>query len=117
MLNLSKARRYFIYHDITDMRKGVDSLCGIVRNEFKANPLSGDVFIFFNRRKIVVKLLCWDDDGFCIFYKRLEKGCYELPHLNGSSKQMLVSSETLTCILYGISLASIKKRKRYFKAA
>ncbi len=117
MLSLSKAQRYFIYHGITDMRKGVDSLCGLVRSEFNADPLSGDVFIFFNRRKNVVKLLCWDHDGFCIYYKRLEAGCYELPALDDTSKKILVSMETLSCILHGISLSSIKKRKRYLKVA
>lgn len=58
------------------MRKGFDGLSGLVR---EGDPLSGDVFIFFNRRRTQVKLLLWERDGFSIYHKRLERGTYELP--------------------------------------
>jgi len=117
MLSLTTAQRYFIYRGITDMRKGVDGLCGLIRNEFRADPLSGDVFIFFNKNKCVVKLVCWDQDGFCMYYKRLEKGTFELPSFNTSDNQIPVPVSIITCIMQGINLSSIKKRKRYMKAA
>lgn len=93
------------------MRKGFDSLCGTVRNEFQKDPLSGEVFIFFNRRRNQVKLLLWEQDGFSIYYKRLEKGTYEIPFLNSSSMQ--INCNELSLILQGISLRSVKKRLRY----
>ena len=55
MLSISSAQRYFIYSGLTDMRKGVDSLCGLVREEFKMDPLSGDVFIFISKTKNKIK--------------------------------------------------------------
>ena len=61
------------------MRKGIDSLAGIVTNELGKNPLAGDLFIFINRRKNQLKMLHWQGDGYGLFYKRLEKGTYELP--------------------------------------
>ncbi|MBK7970723.1 MAG: IS66 family insertion sequence element accessory protein TnpB [Bacteroidetes bacterium] len=61
-----------------DMRKGYDCLNGLVRNEFKKDPLLGDVFIFLSRRN-KIKLFHWQGDGFCIFSKRLEKGTFEIP--------------------------------------
>ena len=84
-LSLSKANRYYMYSKVADMRKGCDGLSGLVRSEFLQNPLSGDVFIFLNHRRNLIKLLHWQGDGFAIFYKRLEKGTYEIPLVNSTS--------------------------------
>ena len=91
------------------MRKGFDGLCGLVREGLSRDPLSGDVFIFFNRRRTHVKLLLWERDGFSIYHKRLERGTYELPV---STSEELRSDE-LMLILQGISLKSVKHRKRF----
>lgn len=112
MLIISSSQRYFIYADLADMRKGFDSLCGLVRNEFKMNPLSGDVFIFLSRTKNKIKLLQWQGDGFAIYYKRLERGTFELP-LNESGSAGIISSQQLMLIMEGIKLSSVKKHKRY----
>jgi len=112
MLALSSSRRYFLYGNISDMRKGFDSLSGIVRDELKQNPLSGDIFIFFNRRRNQIKLLLFEGDGFSMYYKRLEKGTYEiLASENSSSIQ--IKSDELSLILQGISLISVRRRPRY----
>ncbi|MBI2271797.1 MAG: IS66 family insertion sequence element accessory protein TnpB [Bacteroidetes bacterium] len=99
------------------MRKGFDGLCGLVHNEFLQNPLSGSVYIFFNRPKNRIKLLHWQGDGFAVFYKRLEKGTYELPQIKAESTHAEISAQQLLLILEGISLLSIKKRKRYEQKA
>lgn len=112
MLNVSSAQRYFFYSGKTDMRKGFDSLCGLVQSEFKMNPLSGDVFIFLSGGKNRIKLLQWQGDGYAIYYKRLEKGTFELPK-NKTSSTILVSHQQLLLIMEGIQLSSIKKRTRY----
>ena len=113
MLNISHHHRYFLYRGITDMRKGFDGLAGLVRNNMQSDPLSGDVYLFFNRRGNQVKLLQWDRDGFALYYKRLEKGTFELP----KNDEPKISAEILSCILQGISLRYIRKRKRYERAA
>ena len=95
------------------MRNGFDGLSGLVSNEFSLDPLSGDVFIFFNRPRNRVKLLHWQGDGFVIYCKRLEKGTFELPNGNSSTCSIEISSEQLHFILSGIVLSSVKKRKRY----
>jgi len=97
----------------TDMRKGFNGLCGLVRNEFKQNPLNGDVFIFINRPRNRIKLLHWQGDGFAIYYKRLEKGTYELPEARSESVSIEIGMQQLMLILEGISLLSVRKRKRY----
>lgn len=109
MLSLSSSCRYFLYRHPADMRKGFDGLSGLVRDGLVKDPLSGDVFIFFNKRRSQVKLLLWEHDGFAMYYKRLEQGTYELP-LTTSTE--LKSSE-LMLILQGISLKSVRRRKRF----
>lgn len=91
------------------MRKGFDGLSGLVRDSLQRDPLSGDVFIFLNRRRSQVKLLLWERDGFSIYHKRLEGGTYELP----ASSHAELRSEELMLILQGISLKSIRRRKRF----
>ena len=77
MFSLTERHRYFLYRSATDMRKGFDGLSGVVRNDLGMDPLSGDVFIFLNRRRTHMKLLVWEDSGFVVYYKRLERGRFE----------------------------------------
>jgi transposase len=113
MLTISNAYRYYLYLKPADMRKNFDGLCGIVRAEFTNNPISGDVFIFINRRRSQIKLLHWQGDGFAIYYKRLEKGTYELPVVTQSSNTIKIKAQELVLIIEGISLLSVKRRPRY----
>lgn len=109
MLPLHTSHRYFLYRHHTDMRKGFDGLSGLVRQGLGKDPLSGDVFVFFNRRRNQVKLLLWERDGFSMYYKRLERGTYELP--SGSSIEL--RSDELMLILHGIILRSVRRRRRF----
>lgn len=104
-----------MYSRAADMRRGFDSLCGMVREEFLQNPLSGDVFIFLSKRKSRIKLLQWQGDGFAIFQKRLEKGTYEMPGINAESTGAEISSQQLMLIFEGIKLCSVRKKPRYEK--
>lgn len=113
ILSLSKNLRYYVYRHSTDMRKGFDSLCGLVNREFLMSPISGDVYIFLNHRRNRIKVLHWQGDGFAIFYKRLEKGTYEIPLKNTSQNNIEIEAQTLQLILEGITLSSVKKRRRF----
>lgn len=113
IISFSKNLRYYVYHQPTDMRKGFDSLGGLVNREFNMSPISGDVFIFLNRQHNRIKVLHWQGDGFAIYYKRLEKGTYELPLKENTHNHLEIQAQTLQLILEGISLSSIRKRKRY----
>ena len=93
------------------MRKSFNGLCAIVRNEMLGQLMGGDVFIFINRRRDRIKLLCWDRTGFVIWYKRLEEGTFELPR-DGSGE---LTEAQLMLILEGIDLGSVKQRKRYIR--
>ena len=112
MLSLSHHCRYFLYRHPTDIRKSFDGLSGIVQNELAQNPLSGDVFIFINKRHTHIKLLTFEGDGYALYYKRLEKGTYELPG-STEAKSMALTVSQLQLILSGVSLKNIKYRPRY----
>lgn len=109
MLFHYQVRQYFLYSEFTDMRKGIDSLCGLVKSELHKSPLLGDLFIFINRRRTQIKMLHWQGDGFAIFYKRLEKGTYEIPAPDNSQ----LSAEQLLFILQGVVLKSVRRKPRY----
>lgn len=113
ILSFSNRFRYFIYGNGCDMRKGYDGLSGLVRNEFKKDPLLGDVFIFLSRTRNKIKLLHWQGDGFCIYSKRLEKGTFEIPKEKTMAASLEITPHQLQFILEGIVLSSIKKRVRY----
>ena len=110
MIAFSSGQRYFFYRQATDMRKGFDALSGLVTANLKRDPLSGDVYVFINRRRTHIKLLVWDRSGFVLYYKRLEQGTFEIPEAG------LLSWSQLVLILEGVSLKSARYRKRYSKA-
>ena len=109
----SERYRYFIYRGGCDMRKGYDGLSGLVLNEFKMSPLSGDIFVFISKPRNKIKILHWQGDGFVIYSKRLEKGTFELPKLPSCDASIEITSDQLQFILSGIILSSVKKRLRY----
>jgi transposase len=116
MLHLSGLERYYWYLPPVDMRKGFDALCGLVQ-QMQHDVTRGGVFIFCNRKRNQLKLLHWEGDGLAIYYKRLEKGCYELPRCNIQTGQFAISHEQLHLILHGILLSSVKRKGRYRQVA
>lgn len=113
MIALTDQRSYHLYRKETDMRKGFNMLCGIVVNELGRQVMGGDAFIFINKPRTHLKLLVFEQGGFTIFYRRLEKGAFEVPAFDLDAKSMQISSNQLNFILQGVSLQSIKYRKRY----
>ena len=106
--------KFFFYRQPADMRKSFDGLCGIINGTLKEDPLSGAVYIFVNKRKDRIKLLFWDGDGFWIFYKRLEKGTFQVPDYSAEASSLEFSYDQLLLILQGIDLRSVKRRRRYY---
>ena len=104
---------FFLYRHPTDMRKSFDGLTALVVNFIDKDPFSGNVFIFVNKRRDRIKLLLWDSDGFWIFYKRLERGTFQVPAINLSNDSLELSYEQLLMILKGFDLSDVKKRPRY----
>jgi transposase len=95
------------------MRKGFDGLSGLVISQMNRNPLSGDVYLFINRRRDRMKLLIWDRTGYWILYKRLERGRFKFSSIHNSQADVHLSYENIIMLLEGIDLQRIKRRKRY----
>jgi transposase len=91
------------------MRYGINSLAGLVQNELHFNPMGGDVFVFLGKRMNQTRLLQWDNDGFAMYIKKLEKGTFEWPKGNNT----LISSHQLTLLLQGVMLDSVRMRSRW----
>ena len=82
MLTLPRSVRIFISSAAIDMRKSIDGLKAIVEGEIEGDTYSGHLFLFVSRRCDRVKILTWDKGGFVLFYKRLERGQFRLPHMD-----------------------------------
>jgi transposase len=105
---LTGAVRIYLYRAPCDMRKSFDGLCGLIRCELGADPLSGSLFVFCNRRRSMVKLLCWDRDGFAIWFKRLEQGCFSLPEICAADGR--IDRRQLSMLLEGVIPMRVNKR-------
>ena len=112
MLGLSHQHKFQYYTKPTDLRKGFDSLSGLVRND-GMNPLDGSVYIFINKKRDKMKMLVWEPGGFIMYYKRLEQGTFELLKYDEAQNKLLISYQTLHFLIQGVQLEKIIKRKRY----
>ncbi|MDO8283355.1 MAG: IS66 family insertion sequence element accessory protein TnpB [Thermodesulfovibrionia bacterium] len=113
MIGFTPSQRYYLSRQPADMRKSYDGLSGLVRQGLGRDPLSGEVFIFMNRRRTLVKLLVWDRSGFVLWSKRLERGTFELPRSTAVGASIILGWEELVLILEGVSLGSVRRRMRY----
>jgi transposase len=95
------------------MRKSFDGLCGLVNGRLEQNPMSGDVFIFLNKQRNRIKLLRWEPGGFVLFFKRLERGTFELPKLQNPDLSQMLDYGELAMIITGISMRNANKRPRF----
>jgi len=113
MIHLPDQGRYLLYNGHTDMRKSFHGLAAIVKYKMGSNVLNGDIFVFISKRRNAIKLLRFEPDGFAIFYKRLEKGTFEIPAQESKSDTVLLTDNQLIFILKGVALKQVKYRPRY----
>lgn len=114
MLTLPSSVKIYVAARPVDARKSFDGLAALVEAEFGLEPLSGHLFVFFNRRGHVAQLLFWDRSGFCILRKRLEAGTFRLAReVDAGATHVEINSAELALLLEGIELIGAKHRKRY----
>jgi transposase len=100
----------FLYASPVDMRRSFDGLYALTRHHMNADPLSGHLFGFFNRRATMIKVLYFDRTGFCIWAKRLERGRFVFDW-NSLARQ--TDYTALKMLLEGIEPRRIRKRYRH----
>jgi transposase len=95
------------------MRKGVNGLYGLVRDQLMCDPLSGHLFLFSNAQRNRLKVLFWDTTGLWVCAKKLEKGRFHWPKAEDAQAKVVLSHEEFAMLLGGIDLAQARHRKWY----
>lgn len=116
-LDGASATRIWLCLAPTDMRRGFDRLAAQGQTLTRQDPRAGHLFIFRSRGGDRLKVLYWDQDGYALWYKRLEQGTFKLPKLEAGQEALELRASELAMILDGIDLASIKRGKRWRRAA
>lgn len=106
MMLFSAGLRAWVCVEPIDMRKSIDALAQLVGPLFNADAFSGQVFVFLGRRRDKVKLLVWDQSGFWLMYKRLERGHFPRPEALAARG---LSMAELAAWLEGIDVARVKR--------
>jgi transposase len=112
MLTLPSSVRIYFFAAPTDMRKGFDGLCALVRAA-GMNEFSGHLFVFVSRRGDRAKVLAWERGGFVLWYKRLEQGRFRRPVIAFGVTKISLEADQLTLLLEGIDLASVRRPRRW----
>lgn len=107
MLSLGSGTRVYVCQHATDMRCSFEGLSYRVREVVKEDPLTGHLFVFFNRRRDKMKVLYFDRSGYAIWYKELQRGTFTCPE-----KRELSAAELL-CVLEGLEIDGVRKKKRF----
>ena len=116
MLSIAEGRRIWLCTSPTDMRRSFDGLSALVHRHLGEDPSSGHWFVFINRRRTQLKILAFEEGGYCLWSKRLEQGQFALLGEAGEVKRGL-SRTALLALLEGIDMVVKRQRKRYKKAA
>ena len=113
MIRPSKSTPAYLYSGVVDMRKSIDGLAGIVENELERNPLEPALFVFCNRGRDKIKILYWENNGFVLWYKRLEKQRFKwLDYL--STNPCTISGRDLNRLLDGLNIFTGKPHEALF---
>jgi len=100
MLQLTPHLRILVAVEPTDFRRGIDGLCRVCRQKLDADPMSGAVFVFRNRRARALKILVYDGQGFWLCQKRLSTGRFKFwPNLNGEGPARRLAAHELQVLL------------------
>lgn len=114
MLTLSPSTSVYVARTPVDFRRGVDGLCGHVRDAFGEDPLSGHWFVFTNKRGNRLRILAWDRNGFWLATKRLERGTFE--RFDGCGAKLEIDRVKLAMLLDGIDVKKARLRRHFVRS-
>ncbi len=113
MIAIPSTVRVFLGTEPQDFRKSIDGLACVVQSHLQRDPMTGDVFVFHNRRRTALKVLYWDHGGFCLVYKRLERGTFRVPNLHTSRREITLTSAEFIALFEGIDLSRARRLPRW----
>jgi transposase len=103
--------RVWLYTRPTDMRKSFDGLAALAANALGEDPLSGQLFVFINRRQTQMKVLYFDRSGYCVWAKRLERGRFR--YRDSVAGKVRLDWTALKLLLEGIEVDTARRHRRY----
>ena len=111
MWRIDKHARVYLALGVTDMRKSIQGLSALVEMEMGGKAVSGDLFVFCNRRRNTIKILYWNLNGFCIWHKRLDKDRFRWPREDGDVRE--IRRHELTWLLEGLDIDQAHQKVVY----
>lgn len=112
---LKAGLRIWLCTQPTDMRKSYDGLIALVKNQLGLEPLSGQAFVFINRRRTQLKCLYFEPGGYCLWCKRLELGRFA-PFPVSREGKVVLSEIDFAALIDGLEVVVKKRRKRWDRA-
>ena len=112
MLTLPASVRIYLATGSVDFRKSIDGL-GALASARGHDLFSGHLYVFTSRRGDRVKILCWDRGGFVLYYKRLERGRFQLPEIAPGADEVLLDATQLAMLLDGIDVRRVKRPAKW----
>lgn len=106
----------WLYTSPTDMRRQIDGLAALAQSKMNCQAASGELFVFINRKRTYMKVLYYAKGGYCLWAKRLEKGCFhQVKSSDENSQKHALDWAQLQCLVDGINWQKVRKNKRYSK--
>ena len=102
----------FVGVDPIDLRWGFDRLSGLATERIGRSARCGALFVFFGKRRDALKVLFFDGNGLCLFYKRLDKGTFRVPEVEGDAAILSIDERALDDLLDGIDVEAKTPRRR-----
>jgi transposase len=115
MMLPSSPQRVFLASGSTDMRKAINGLAILVEQALDLNPFTGDLFVFCNRARNMIKILYWDNNGFCVWQKRLEEHLFPWP--DTAEDVVSIGAKELNWLLSGLDYSVAHKQLNYSVAS
>jgi transposase len=109
VLTVPPSVQIWLASEPVDMRRGHDGLMAIIRNEWRMDPFGGHLFAFVGKRRDRIKVLVWDQGGFLLLYKRLERGRFRMPAVEAEARTVRLDGTQLTMLLDGIDLSRVRR--------
>lgn len=111
MLDVDATTKIFISALPVDFRKSINGLSACVVDELGGTPQSGDLFVFWNKSRNKLKILFWDNNGFVLYYKRLEEGKFKIPK-EKEFNYLTITKDQLDWLLAGLDFMLMKQFNR-----
>ena len=106
--------KIYLFGESVDMRKQMNGLIALVEGTYHMDPFEKALFLFTNKKKDKIKALKWDENGFVVNYKRLERGAFRIPDLSDAKDgKITIESHDLRRLLYGLDMECVLKKRSF----